>query len=79
MRLRPEQRRSLIVSTGVRLANQYGLTQATPARISEACTKKTSQTTVRAYFNQGELWTAIVGHREASDAIKKEAADLGLI
>lgn len=79
-RLNPHVRKSLIISTGVELANRDGLALATPLRVAASCEIETAVNTVRYYFKTNqELWAAIAGHSKASRAVKDEAERLGVL
>lgn len=80
MRLPKEQRRALIVSTAVMLANRADLTAVTPHNVAQHCEYSTSFMTVRRYFKtRSALWSAVVIDPRASEAVRAQGVSLGLL
>lgn len=79
VRLTPDQRRALILSTGIDIANRNGLIAATHQRIARECTVDTSLTTVRSYFpNRADLLSAIISDSRTHADIKNQGKAMGL-
>lgn len=81
VRLTYDERRKLIINAGVEIANRHGLTACTMFAVARQCsdTIPTSIPTVRSYFRtKSDLWRSVVGHAKASQAVRKDAASLGL-
>lgn len=80
IKLSGEQRQSLIISTGVFIANRDGLTCTNANTIASECRIKTSVATVRFYFRRNaDLWRAIATHSDASKVVRDEALALGVL
>lgn len=80
IKLTAEQRHSVILSTGIIIANRDGLIKVTPQAIADECFVQTSIGTVKFYFRRHrDLWRAIAMHNDASKAVKSEAIALGVV
>jgi AcrR family transcriptional regulator len=76
MRLKPEQRRAVIITAAVAIAREHGLHRVTHGDVAKRCKIDTSVKTVRHYFaDQAALWRAVVV--EVSEMIE-DAKGLGL-
>lgn len=74
-----EERRSVILAAGVKIANRNGLVAASMTHVADTCLVKTSVATVRDHFRtKGDLWRAIAEHPEASKDVKASAVSMGL-
>lgn len=79
-RLGYEQRESIIISTGVIIANRDGLNAVNHTTIAAECPIKTSIPTVRFYFRRNsDLWRAVAMHDNVSNDVRSEAIALGVI
>lgn len=75
-----EERRAIIVTAGVRIANRNGLIAASMTHVADECDVKTSLASVRGYFRtKADLWRAIAEHSDATKDVKASAAAMGLI
>lgn len=74
-----EERRNVIITAGVKIANRNGLVAASMAHVANECSVKTSVATVRDHFRtKTDLWRAIADHPDASKAVKASADSMGL-
>lgn len=61
MRLKPEQRRAVIITAACRIARDAGLCAVTHGDVAKRCTMETSVATVKHYFvDRAALWSAVV-------------------
>lgn len=78
IRLSPEQRKTLIISTAVELANRDGLLAVTHASVAEAADISMAVRTVRKFFLRDELLQAVAKDARACDAVRTTAKLIGL-
>lgn len=61
MRLKPDQRESVILTAAIRVARDSGLMGVNHGSVAKRCSLPTSEKTVRHYFNDRDaLWRAVV-------------------
>lgn len=76
MRLKPDQRRTVIITAAVREAREKGLAGVTHGSVAKRCVMQTSVHTVRHYFDtQTLLWVAVI---EAAPDLAEQGKELGL-
>jgi DNA-binding transcriptional regulator YbjK len=76
MRLTPEQRRAVIVTSAVRVAKDVGLVNVTHSAVAKRCVTETSVHTVQHYFPiRASLWQAVV---DADCSFAEQGRGLGL-
>lgn len=76
MRLKPDTRRSVIITAAVREARDKGLVNVTHGSVAKRCVVVTSSHLVRHYFSTQEvLWRAVI---EAAPDLEEQGKELGL-
>ena len=79
-KLTEPQRRRIIVESGLKVAKRDGLVNTDYLDVAKGCSVVTSESTVRYYFRaKANLWRAILKHPNCNAALRKEAAQLGVI
>lgn len=79
-RMTHEERRSVIVNAGVKIANRNGLVAVSMNHVANECEIPTSFQTVRDHFRtKSDLWRAIADHADASKTVKRDAELIGLV
>jgi len=77
-KLPPEQRKALILSAAIEVANKKSLAEVSFGSVSTECTMKTTPRTVAHYFKIGELRKAIVADVRSSQEVRQEAVAMGI-
>ena len=77
-RLSRDERRAVILAAAVSVANQYGLTSVTHARVAAECSVPTTSRTVKNYFSRRELWGAVLSDVRTRQRVITEAKDFGV-
>lgn len=76
MRLKPEERRSVIINAAVDVAKSSHLSKVTHATVAEKCVVSTSVATVKKYFpHRNMLWKAVC---EAEPMFEDQGRYLGV-
>lgn len=79
MRLKPEQRRSVLVAVAVEIANERGLKFVSCESVADACDVVVRPSTVRHYFpTRADLWSAVISDPGAADMVRDEAKRYGI-
>ena len=77
-RLSADERRALIVSTAVKVANKEGLGSVTYEKVARKCEIPTSKHTVKYYFShKADLFALIVASKDATPKVKEMGKKLG--
>lgn len=77
-KLQPDERRAVIVSAAVELANDKGLSEVTFHSVAQKCRMDTMPRTVQHYFKIGELRRAVVADARANQMVRDDAAAMGI-
>lgn len=79
-KLSHDVRRALIVTTAVNVANDKGLITVNYTTVAKACAYPMASRTVWSFFRtKDELWKAVVHDHRVKPAVRKAAADMGLL
>lgn len=76
-RLTPDERSASILSAAVTIANEDGLTNVTPAMVTER--SGIARRTVGHYFTMRDLRRAVAEDSRANKDVRDEAVALGLV
>lgn len=77
-KLPPDQRKAVIVTSGIKVANKDGLSQVCFATVAKFCTMPTTARTVAHYFKIGELRKAIIADERTNQDVRDEAIAMGI-
>ena len=78
-RFSPEERRAIVLTAAVTVANDRGLAAVTWDAVARACTVRTSVGTAREYFKTlTALWRAVAADTRANRAVRDEATGCGI-
>ena len=77
-KLPPEQRKAIIMSAAVEVANKKGLSEVSFATVAAACKMSTTPRTVSHYFKIGELREAVIADDRVTKEVREEAIAMGL-
>lgn len=72
------QRRAVVLSAAVSVANRNGLSEVTFKTTAEACTMPTKARTVSSYFRIGELRQAVISDSRSTNEVQAQAVAMGL-
>lgn len=74
-----ENRRAMILSAAISIANRDGLAAVNFVSVARCCEVSTSPRTVRHYFGtKGNLWLCVISDGRSSPKVKHSAAKMGL-
>lgn len=77
-KLPPDQRKALILSAAIDVANDKGLSEVSFDTVSKACRMKTTPRTVAHYFLIGDLRKAVIADMRATQEVRQEAVAMGI-
>lgn len=77
-KLTPQERRSLIVTAAVDLANEHGLSEVTFEKVAANCRLPTTKRTVTHYFKIRELRLAVVADERANERVREDGRAIGI-
>lgn len=77
-KLQPHERKAVILSAALKVANDKGLSEVTFKSIADACQFKTMPRTVAHYYKIGEIRSAVASDSRASDDVKADAVAMGI-
>lgn len=76
-RLAPDNRRAVIVTAAIRIAETQGIWAVTHGSVAKRCVVPTAMRTVRHYFaNRDELWRAVLEETK-SEKVRQQAEEMG--
>ena len=78
-RLPGEQRRALILSAAVELANEHGLNSVTFEAVAKHSRIKTTARSIRIYYSRATLWDAVISDPRANKMVADDALALGVL
>lgn len=77
-KLTGDERRSLIVTAAVDVANKEGLAEVTYEKVARRCAVQTSKHTVKHYFPlKSRLFERIIAHKNSNNQVKSMGKKLG--
>lgn len=76
-KLPPDERKAVIITAAVEVANEKGIGELTFQNVAEACRMKTTVRTVCHYFKIGELRQAVINDERANKMVRDDAVALG--
>jgi DNA-binding transcriptional regulator YbjK len=77
-KLHPDERRAVIVSAAVNLANERGLSEVTFRSVAEQCRMPCEPRTVQHYFKIGELRCEVAADSRAHQSVRDDAVAMGI-
>ena len=77
-KLPPDERRAVIMTAAVTVANERGLSEVTFKTVADACGMRTTPRTVSHYFKIGELRRATVADSRANKEVRDAAVAMGI-
>ena len=77
-KLHPDERRAVIVSAAILVANDAGLSEVTFRTVSARCAFACTPRTVQHYFKIGELRREVVSDARANQMVRDDAAAMGI-
>lgn len=79
IRLGPKQRRAIIITAAVRLANSEGIGAVTFENVGRECEFPVAAETVRHYFStRNNLWRAVMLDERASASVREILSGMAL-
>lgn len=78
LRLPHEERKALLLSTAIELANEKGLMHVNFKTVSEASKQHVTPRTVQHYWNIGLLRRAIIADKRCNQLPKDDAVAMGI-
>lgn len=77
-RMEPEERKNVILSAAIELANDKGLSEVTFKTVAAKCIVQTEPRTVASYFKIGELRRAILLDHRTNGEVHGDAVAMGI-
>lgn len=78
-RLSFEERRALIISAAVHVANEDGFASLSHVAVSKACAVDTSERTVRSFFSMADLRRIVALDERTNEAAVDTARHMGIV
>lgn len=78
-RLPGDQRKAMILSAAIELANERGLNAVTLEAVAEQCRVKTTSRVIRIYYSRRSLWDAVTADPRANQMVADDGVALGVL